>query len=283
MRVCQVLLGGIPEWCVAASAFEDVWHAFSGTLRYQRMASLFVFARGLRGLGGVTWLRSVALDFFPAPLAGPSGGSAKALFRDWAKKVTKAFWAECRRRGDRLWASHREGRHAGVSGWHFVAALRHDAAMNSACGAVERAVKVFEAIDQVNKGVLSDTIFKDMLRLWEGVTIAVRARDDARCPSHITASKYSAMDVARFLYVWACHTGLRLVGLPFFQSLAQRSFHRSPNVSAVCEHMQPQRLHSGCMCACTDCSAGQAVSLVETLLLGFRIGRLTKRKRRQSC
>ena len=58
----------------------------------------------------------------------------------WLSIVIKEFQAECQRRDDHLWAAHREGRHAGLSGRHFLEAVQTKPGKNSIVVVAKRLV-----------------------------------------------------------------------------------------------------------------------------------------------
>ena len=87
-----------------------------------------VLARGLRGIEGVQWLTEVAGGIDPT--TGPQGcRSLVATFKWLAALVHARFEEECGRRGDHKWASHSEGRHAGLPGKCFISGLANPAAV----------------------------------------------------------------------------------------------------------------------------------------------------------
>ena len=144
----EAFISGIWEWSAAANLLELVAKNTSGSARWSTMGCVTVFARGLRGKAGVSWLATIALDELHRiaqssgkTLSAQSTGktlSAGALFRTWAVTIKKAFWQECTSRGDDMWPAHREGRHAAFSGKHFVRAMEDEVGLQAAADAADR-------------------------------------------------------------------------------------------------------------------------------------------------
>ena len=200
----QALVIGIPEWTLAASLCEEIWHKYTGAQRYQYTGCVVVLARGLRGVGGVRWLHMVVGKLFPAPsqsIRVLNRSNIDQTFRNVATKVINLFDKECSKRNDFLWAGHREGRHAANSGFHFIKALKDERAMKVGVDIAERAAAFFEKVDSADDRVLPDSVLIEVLGLWKGAVLAVRKGVP------IKAQKYSSMDFGRFLIAWAIHTG----------------------------------------------------------------------------
>ena len=199
----QALVIGIPEWTVAASLCEEIWHKYTGAQRYQYTGCVVVLARGLRGVGGVRWLHRIVGKLFPAPSQLSrvlNRSNSDQTFRNVATKVINLFDKECSTRNDFLWAGHREGRHAANSGFHFIEALKDESAMKVGVDIAERAAAFFEKVDSAD-AVLPDSVLMEALGLWKGAVLAVRQGVPFK------AHKYSSMDFGRFLIAWAIHTG----------------------------------------------------------------------------
>lgn len=206
----SIFVAGLPGLTAFATLLESLWALVSGDARAQALACAVVFGRGVRGVGGLMWLKSVLLS--PEALqTARRAASASELFDAWNRVIAKAWPEECKKRGGYKWAAHREGRHTGLSGVWFLAALADVRADRVARTAALRFHSVFEVIERCAGAALpEDALFK-LLRAWRGAYLRC-----AECPppgaksntqvATKTAGAYNAFDAGRAVWLWAAHT-----------------------------------------------------------------------------
>ena len=113
-----------------AAVLDGIWHRHSdGTRLSLNLAVATVIARGIRGVEGVRWVGPIILDFLDG---ADKQLPLQTVLQAAASHVAAKFKQECTRRQCDLWPAHREGRHASLSGRHFLEALASRQGMRSA-------------------------------------------------------------------------------------------------------------------------------------------------------
>ena len=188
----KIFIDGCPDLIAAASLYEALWRRLEGQARIKALACAAVFVRGVRGQVGIEWLREIFTAGGVTPLL-ERAGPVQLLLPACARVVRTEFKAECRRRGNDLWPAHREGRHVGQSGRHFIEALGARSALDIAIGVAERHCGLFRDIEAAGGGALSDAALLRFFSAWRG---AVLRQGDARA----TAGLLSSVDAGRGLW-----------------------------------------------------------------------------------
>ena len=190
----KIFLDGCPDLAAAASLYEALWRRLEGQARISAVACAVVLARGVRGQAGVQWLSQVFAAGGLTPLL-ERGKPVRSLFPECARAVRKEFEEECKRRGNKLWPAHRDGRHVMMSGRHFLDALGSKVALDIATDIAERFCDVLRDIDAADGGALGDAALDRLISAWQG---AVLREGEHR----VTAALYSSADAGRSLW---CH------------------------------------------------------------------------------
>ena len=187
----KLLLSNIPEMAALHDSLELLRNACGGDALAVSRAWLVL--RGVRGLHGVGWVAQW-LCRCPERLGG-------AWAAAWPAQLLADLDARSLQHhgGAATWACHNEGRHAGLSGRHFLAAFAEPEGFQSVSAVALRVRPFMQKLLDRDSDLTSDFLV-DVVEAVQGALVL--ATQPVRC-----AGAYNAMDFARGLGAWALRSG----------------------------------------------------------------------------
>ena len=193
----KLTVAGCPEVSALLSEFEELVR--SG-LPPRGLAYGFALLSGIRGLHGVQWLGPRLRTMLPA-LAWTSPCEVAPVLA----KIMSEFTQESDGR-PQTWAAHAEGRHAGLSGGHFLAAACQE---ESAKGLWSTAISLEGHVEQIlrhDSRALSDQQIVQLLRAFMGKMVLAIREKPGRPRKICSVGGYNAMSMGRNVILWAYAT-----------------------------------------------------------------------------
>ena len=194
----KLYLSVIPEVLELGSSLERLLPGAAAD-DAESLTRAWLLLRGVRGLHGVRWLcewMGRHRDMWQTTWSSECVGR---LLSDFHAHSAAAHG------GDLGWASHREGRHAALSGYHFLRALASPLGFTLAVQVSERLHPLLRRLLAGDGSVGSDIFVDVALELQGSLLLAV---DPVR-----RIGPYNSMDFARGLAAWAHHSGRLRLGL----------------------------------------------------------------------
>ena len=187
----KLCLHAIPELCSLMESLDSLVAA--GVRDPVHVSRAWLLLRGVRGHAGVRWLCTWLLDRMAQWTESWDLGVAEELL--------VAFAAQCQSEhgGQQSWACHNEGRHAGLSGGHFLRALCTAEGFDGLDVAVSRVWPVVRRVLEGDTSLSSDC-WVDVAHTLAGTIVF------SGSPSVRRVGMYNSMDFARGLAAWGAHS-----------------------------------------------------------------------------